>query len=442
MPGSKINHTDRRRKGETGMKGVDNRRIVSFTLEWRNLSAEKVVRIQKGFGAETSTELAWLLRVSQGSVFQEFTLQCTNTPVSTREIYRVSGWRHLKIFDFLKKQVGQWVDMSRAADESNGEYKISIYYSDGTMDTVGMGKDYCLPHWDKLIGSLIGMNTGLYTKDTKLNKSLKEAYDFAMAAGGVRLVCPDCEEEYEKGKFCIECGHRLRLKKLPSDAYRPCPYCGAKCEKTEKICDNCGASLSQGNSKNPGSDCGKSERPPEKTGESLPAAPSGSGDAIEKYVFSPVIDYENIEVVYGPPMFDDDIDIRNTVILYGPPMFDDDIDIRNTVLVYGPPIIEDTDDETGDVPDESPQNDDIDYGFRAEISEPLRRAANIRRNLCVLYGPPPVPIRRNTEELPEPDVMDAIGHKAADPLPDEPGSPAEKSSPDDPQADEGKTRNE
>lgn len=56
----------------------------------------------------------------------------------------------------------------------------------------------------------------------------------------MKLVCPDCGKQYEKGKFCLECGAKLQ-EVVPELV---CPSCGYKV-KTGKFCPECGTKLTE-----------------------------------------------------------------------------------------------------------------------------------------------------------------------------------------------------
>ena len=56
----------------------------------------------------------------------------------------------------------------------------------------------------------------------------------------MKLVCPDCGRQYESGKFCLECGGKL--KEVTPELV--CPSCGYKA-KSGKFCPECGTKLTE-----------------------------------------------------------------------------------------------------------------------------------------------------------------------------------------------------
>ena len=56
----------------------------------------------------------------------------------------------------------------------------------------------------------------------------------------MKLICPDCGMQYEKGKFCLECG--AKLQEVAQECV--CPSCGTKI-KSGKFCPECGTKLTE-----------------------------------------------------------------------------------------------------------------------------------------------------------------------------------------------------
>ena len=56
----------------------------------------------------------------------------------------------------------------------------------------------------------------------------------------MKLICPDCGRQYESGKFCLECGGKL--KEVTPELV--CPSCGYKA-KSGKFCPECGTKLTE-----------------------------------------------------------------------------------------------------------------------------------------------------------------------------------------------------